>query len=97
MAEEARPQYRELLARMQKPLDTSVIAAALATIPLTIIQRGPGDPLWVNTLDWLVPSYQENALDLLGRNGLHEAGHYTMLIKTVTVPVRNRELSYVEA
>ena len=54
MGEEARPRYRELLARLQKPLDTSVIAAALATIPLTIIQRGPGDPLWVNALDWLV-------------------------------------------
>ncbi len=50
-----------------------------------------------NTLDWLVPSYQGNAVDLLERNGLHEAGHYTMLIKTVTVPVMNRELSYVEA
>ena len=50
-----------------------------------------------NTLDWLVPSYQENAVDLLGRSGLHEAGQYTMLIKTVTIPVINRELSYVEA
>ncbi len=50
-----------------------------------------------NTLNWLVPSYQENAADLLARRGLHEAGRYTMLIKTVTVPVVNREFSYVEA
>ncbi len=50
-----------------------------------------------NTPHWLVPSYQENAVDLLARKGLHEAGRYTMLIKTVTVPVINRELSYVEA
>jgi len=50
-----------------------------------------------NTLDWLVTSYQENAVDLLTRQGLHEAGRYIMLIKTVTVPVINRELSYVEA
>ncbi|MCH8987537.1 MAG: hypothetical protein IIA92_01855 [Chloroflexi bacterium] len=49
------------------------------------------------TLNWLVPSYQEHAADLLARRGLHEAGRYTMLIKTVTVPVINRELSYVEA
>ena len=49
------------------------------------------------TQNWLVPSYQENATDLLARRGLHEAGRYTMLIKTVTVPVVNRELSYVEA
>ena len=49
------------------------------------------------TLNWLVPSYQEHAADLLARRGLHEAGRYTMLIKTVTVPVVNRELSYVEA
>ena len=50
-----------------------------------------------NTPDWLVPSWQENAVDLLTRQGLREAGRYIMLIKTVTVPVRNRELSYVEA
>lgn len=49
------------------------------------------------TLHWLVPSYQENTVDLLARNGLHEAGRYAMLIKTLTVPVLNRGLSYVEA
>ena len=47
--------------------------------------------------NWLVPSYQENVADLLARRGLREAGRYTMLIKTVTVPVVSREFSYVEA
>jgi len=49
------------------------------------------------TLHWLVPGFQENTMDLLARNGLQEAGRYTMLIKTVAVPVLNRGLSYVEA
>ena len=49
------------------------------------------------TLNWLIPGYQQNAAELLARQGLHEAGHYTMLIKTVAVPVIDRELSYVEA
>jgi len=35
--------------------------------------------------------------ELLTRQGLEEAGRYTMLIKTVSVPVRSREFSYVEA
>lgn len=50
-----------------------------------------------DTFNWLVPSYQENAADLLMQHGLHEAGRYTMLIKSVTVPAISRELSYVEA
>lgn len=49
------------------------------------------------TQNWLVPDYQEHIIDLLERLGLSEAGRYTMLIKTVAVPVRNREFSYVEA
>ena len=49
------------------------------------------------TQNWLVPDYQEHIAGLLDRQGLHEAGRYTMLIKTVTVPVRSREFSYVEA
>jgi hypothetical protein len=49
------------------------------------------------TQNWLIPSYQENIADLLTRLGLQEVGRYIMLIKTVAVPVRNRELSYVEA
>ncbi|MCH9017771.1 MAG: hypothetical protein IIB89_08455 [Chloroflexi bacterium] len=49
------------------------------------------------TQNWLVPDYQENIAQLLLRRGLHEAGRYTMLIKTVAVPVGNRELSYAEA
>jgi hypothetical protein len=49
------------------------------------------------TQNWLVPDYQQHMVGLLDRHGLREAGRYTMLIKTVTVPVRSREFSYVEA
>ena len=49
------------------------------------------------TQNWLVPDYQEHIVGLLNRQGLQESGRYTMLIKTVTVPVRSREFSYVEA
>lgn len=49
------------------------------------------------TQNWLVPDYQGNIVDLLERQGLSEVGRYTMLIKTVAVPVRSREFSYVEA
>ena len=47
--------------------------------------------------NWLVPDYQEHIVELLDRQGLQEFGRYTMLIKTVAVPVRSREFSYVEA
>jgi hypothetical protein len=49
------------------------------------------------TQNWLMPDYQQHMVGLLDRHGLREAGRYTMLIKTVTVPVRSREFSYVEA
>jgi hypothetical protein len=49
------------------------------------------------TQNWLVPDYQEHIVELLDRQGLQESGRYTMLIKTVAVPVRSREFSYVEA
>ena len=49
------------------------------------------------TQNWLVPSYQPNIVRLLDRQGLHETARYTMLIKTVAVPVRSREFSYAEA
>lgn len=49
------------------------------------------------TRNWLVPDYQQNLTEFLARQGLQEAGRYTMLIKTVAVPVRSREYSYVEA
>jgi len=49
------------------------------------------------TQNWLVPDYQGHIVDLLERQGLSEVGRYTMLIKTVVVPVRSREFSYVEA
>ena len=49
------------------------------------------------TQNWLVPDYQEHIVGLLDRQGLQESGRYTMLIKTVAVPIRSREFSYVEA
>ena len=49
------------------------------------------------TLNWLVPCYQKTLLGLLKEQGLQELGRYTMLIKTVSVPVRCSEFSYVEA
>ena len=49
------------------------------------------------TQNWLVPDYQEHIVELLNRQGLQEFGRYTMLIKTVAIPVRSREFSYVEA
>ena len=54
MPEEARPQYQHLLAALGKPLDVSVIVAALATIPLTIAQESGVDDPWVMALDWAV-------------------------------------------
>jgi hypothetical protein len=50
-----------------------------------------------HTQNWLVPNYQQNVAELLERQGLQEVGRYTMLIKTVSMPVRSREFSYVEA
>ena len=52
--EQARPQYQHLLDTYQTPLDITVIVAALATIPLTIVQESGVDELWVTTLDWAV-------------------------------------------
>ena len=49
------------------------------------------------TQNWLVPNYQQNVSELLEQQGLKEVGRYTMLIKTVSVPVRSRDYSYVEA
>ena len=49
------------------------------------------------TLNWLVPCYQKTLFGLLKEQGLQELGRYTMLIKTVSVPVKRSEFSYVEA
>lgn len=49
------------------------------------------------TYNWLIPNYQPHVSELLAQQGLHESGRYVMLIKKVTVPVSNREFSYVEA
>ncbi len=52
--EQARPQYQHLLDTFEKPLDISVIVAALATIPLTIVQESGVHEMWVTALDWAV-------------------------------------------
>lgn len=49
------------------------------------------------TRNWLVPNYQIIVSELLEQQGLHEVRHYTMLVKTISVPARSREFSYVEA
>lgn len=49
------------------------------------------------TENWLVPDYQPQVENLLRRKGLKECGRYTMLIRTITVPITSREFSYVEA
>ena len=46
---------------------------------------------------WLVPDYQESIGTMLLRHGLREIGRYTMLVKTVAVPVVSREYSMAEA
>ena len=49
------------------------------------------------TQNWLVPSYQQDVAESLERQGFQELDRYTMLIKMVSIPVMNREFSYVEA
>jgi hypothetical protein len=46
---------------------------------------------------WLVPSYQETVCDQLGYRGCQERARYTMLIKTVAVPVMQPGMAPVEA
>ena len=46
---------------------------------------------------WLVPDYQEPVCDQLGDRGFQEKARYTMLIKTVAVPVMRPGMAPVEA
>ncbi len=46
---------------------------------------------------WLVPNYQEVTTSLLLRHGFREVACYTMLIKTLAIPVMCRGLAPVEA
>jgi hypothetical protein len=46
---------------------------------------------------WLVPSYQKPVCDQLGYRGSQEKARYTMLIKTVAVPVMRPGMAPVEA
>ena len=47
--------------------------------------------------NWLVPDYQEMVTELLLRRKFHEAARYTMMIKTVAVPVATVGMAPVEA
>ena len=71
---------------LHRPDHPEILASLLATA----CDR-PGEQ------SWLVPDYQEPVVTTLLRNGLTEAGRYTMLIKTVAVPVVSREYSMAEA
>jgi hypothetical protein len=68
----------------------------------------PGDPdLWETLVDsalaqkgllrWLVPGHQELVASLLLRREFYEVARYTMLIKTLAVPVVDRRMAPVEA
>ena len=48
-------------------------------------------------LRWLVPHYQEMGNGLIMHHGFQEISRYTVLIKTVAVPVTRREFAPVEA
>ena len=48
-------------------------------------------------LRWLVPEYQELVASLLLRREFHEVAQYTLLIKTLAVPVVDRRMAPVEA
>jgi hypothetical protein len=71
---------------LHRPDHPEILASLLATACAR-----PGEQ------SWLLPDYQEPVATTLLRNGLTEAGRYTMLIKTVTVPVVSREYSMAEA
>ena len=46
---------------------------------------------------WLIPDYQEMALELLLRRGLRETARYVVLVKTVAAPVMMPGMAAVEA
>ena len=54
MSEDTRPQYIGLRSKLERPLDFLVILAAVATIPLTVVQTRGVDTIWVTAADWLV-------------------------------------------
>ena len=54
MNDETRPQYLDLQQKWERPLDLLVILAALATIPIVILQERHFDHLAVSVIDWLI-------------------------------------------
>ena len=54
MNDETRPQYLDLRRKWERPLDFLVILAALATIPIVILQERHFDHLTVSLIDWLI-------------------------------------------
>ena len=54
MNNETQPQYLDLQRKWERPLDLLVILAALATIPIVILQERNFDHLAVSVIDWLI-------------------------------------------
>ncbi len=54
MSDDTRPRYIGLRAKVERPLDFLVILAAIATIPLTVVQGRGVDTIWTTATDWLV-------------------------------------------
>ena len=54
MSDEIQPRYLDLQQRWEKPLDLLVILAALATIPIVVLQERHYDHLAVSVIDWLI-------------------------------------------
>ena len=54
MSDETRPQYLHHQQRWERPLDFLVILAALATIPIVVLQERHYDHLVVSVIDWLI-------------------------------------------
>ena len=54
MSDDTRPQYISLRSKLERPLDFLVILAAVATIPLTVVQTRGVDTIWVTAADWLI-------------------------------------------
>ena len=54
MNDDTRPQYLHLQRQWERPLDLLVILAALATIPIVILQERQFDHLAVSVIDWVI-------------------------------------------
>lgn len=52
--EETRPQYIALRSKLERPLDLLIVLAAIATVPLTVVQASGVNTGWVLAADWLI-------------------------------------------